>query len=58
MKLFSWPSSAIPDGPIKIAANFTLIKLVNIFTKVETEISEKTLRKSNLYLFMVVIIKN
>ena len=56
VKLFSWPRSAIPDGPINKATNFTLTNPVNILTKVEVVVSEKTLRKSSLELLKMPII--
>jgi hypothetical protein len=43
-KLLSCPSKAIPLGPIITATTFTLTNPVNILTRVETAVSEKTLK--------------
>ena len=41
-KLLSCPTKATPVGPIRVATTFTLIKLVNIFTKVDIAVKENT----------------
>ena len=45
-KLFSWPTSATPAGPIMPATTLTLTRPVAILTNVATEVREKTFMMS------------
>lgn len=47
-KLFNCPTKATPAGPIIDATTFTLINPVNIFTKVDIAVNEKTFTISAL----------